>query len=130
MKKEEGKEEVKGERAMKEEREKVTQRSVVRERPKERQAEVLWSREDSGGGIQLRWAPEAVLGSARAQRCSLPPPALRGAESGVRGEVLSKCSRFWQVPSFCPLHPLPARIAGPGPVLSNVLCRSDSLQGV
>lgn len=47
MKKEEEKEEVTGERKMREEKEKVTHRTV-RERSKERQAEVLWSRENLG----------------------------------------------------------------------------------
>lgn len=75
--KNEGKEEVTGEREMREEREKVTHRTV-RERSKESQAEVLWSRENlgrrnstavgfGGGGAGQRGSPEPQH-----------PPAARG----------------------------------------------------
>lgn len=49
-------------------------------------------------------------GGARSPEQAASPP--QGSQEEGEGEVLSKCSRFWQVPSFCPLHALPAGTAG------------------
>ena len=53
----------------------------------------------------------------RSTEVMVQPPHLQER----REEARMTCSRFWPVPGFCPLHPLPARTQGP--VLSSALCR-------
>lgn len=119
MSEEEEKEEVEKEKG-----EETWTQGTVREGPKERQAGVFWSREHLGGNsaaLGPGLGSGAVLGGALAQRCSFPGLRAAGERGGERGGGCSPSALvFWQVPSFSPLHPLPAAIAQTqGPVLTS-----------
>lgn len=94
------------------------------------------ARQGLGGRAERRQSPQAaVLGSAPAQRRSLPavPPAgeCGGGRRDARGEVPSKRSCVWQVPRFCPRSPLPAPTARTRAQSSpTYFAESDSRQGV
>lgn len=113
---------------MREEREKVTH-GKVRERSKERQAEVLWSRENLGRrGSTAVGSRGRGAGSAGAQGCSIPRrPA--GSRAREQGEVLSRALDFGRCRAFVPgIHFLPR---SPGPRAQSSpphFAESDSLK--